>query len=579
MPSRIISCTTVELVTLELQVSIRNPKRYFLLCGLIATQPTMHAGEEMISITTNNTRPEMSSDPTEDTECIDQNVRFLWWLTVVACAFILLGSKLWLIANFGSPTPFWDQWDAEASLLYNPHLTDHVPLSTFFSAHNEHRILITRLLALGLLEFSGQWDTILQMCVNASLYTVFLIVLLYLLRDLVNRRFAIILAIFSTFILIFPFGWENTLAGFQSQFYFLLLFSSIALALSSAAAVNTIRWWGGIVLCVLSFFCIASGALTLLIAATVAALQFFLRLRRGIREFAGVAFQIGFAFMLISAIPSLEYPNPLHTNSLPHYFRGMEQSASWPLPIHRLMPFFLFAPVILLFLRTIRQPRTSSAPVWFCLALGGWVLAQHASLAYGRAVGIDSSRYLDLKTTGLIVNFAALLALLEIEWRRDLAYKTIATLLAALWLGSVSVSTGMTAVTRLPAEITSKGESGRTETKNVSAYLKDGDISVLKVQAPLDIPYPSPDRLAMLLSLPAIRGILPPELIDDPAAHDAARRQLWTRGKLRYIAKGLRRSGLASAPYLVFIGLTLLFMVGVLASVPIRRSEAGNTSP
>ncbi len=530
----------------------------------------------MTLIAISNTHPDMSSNPVNDAACHHPTDRSLWWLTTASCALIFLGSKLWLIANFGSPTPYWDQWDAEAALLYNPYLTDHVPLSTFFSPHNEHRILITRLLALGLLEFSGQWDTILQMCVNATLYTVFLIVSFYLLRDLVNRNSSIILAIFSTFILIFPFGWENTLAGFQSQFYFLLLFSTLALALSSVAVVNTKRWWSGVALCIVSFFSMASGALTLLVAATIAAFQFMLGLRRGIREFAGIAIQIVLALIMVSAVPTLEYLKPLRANSVLQYFNALKQSASWPLPVHLLTPFFLFAPLILLFVRIIRQPRTISSPTWLCLALGSWILAQHVSLAYGRAVGIDSSRYLDLKTMGLIVNFAALLALLDVGWNRDRTYKTFLTLLAALWLGSVSVSMGMTAVKRLPVEINSKGENGRVETRNVGAYLKTGDISVLKVKEQLDIPYPDPDRLASLLSLPAIRGLLPPELIDDPVARDAARKQLWTKGKLRHIAKGLRRSGLASAPYMIFIGLTLLFMVGVLASLSTRRSDARN---
>ena len=62
----------------------------------------------------------------------------------------VLGAKFWLIGTYGSPTPFWDQWDAEATVVYLPWTNGSLSLSNLFAPHNEHRILWTR--ALGLLE-------------------------------------------------------------------------------------------------------------------------------------------------------------------------------------------------------------------------------------------------------------------------------------------------------------------------------------------------------------------------------------------------------------------------------------------
>ena len=149
-------------------------------------------------------------------------------------------------------------------------LSGGVPVSTWFSPHSEHRLLLTRLLAMGLLEFAGQWDVILQMYVNAALHTGVLIVVLYLLRDLVDRTSGMILAMFGALVLMVPFGWENTLAGFGNQFYFLMLFSVLSLAGTLGAAANSLRWWVEVVLSVASFFCMASGAFTPLAGAAVA---------------------------------------------------------------------------------------------------------------------------------------------------------------------------------------------------------------------------------------------------------------------------------------------------------------------
>ena len=41
---------------------------------------------------------------------------------LAALVLTLLGSKLLFVRFFGSPVPYWDQWDAEADLLYRSYL-------------------------------------------------------------------------------------------------------------------------------------------------------------------------------------------------------------------------------------------------------------------------------------------------------------------------------------------------------------------------------------------------------------------------------------------------------------------------
>ena len=41
-------------------------------------------------------------------------------LAVTSCFLMLYGAKCWAIANYGSDTPFGDQWRAEGDLLLNP---------------------------------------------------------------------------------------------------------------------------------------------------------------------------------------------------------------------------------------------------------------------------------------------------------------------------------------------------------------------------------------------------------------------------------------------------------------------------
>lgn len=69
-------------------------------------------------------------------------------LKLVSFAAILFGTKFLLIDKYGNATPYWDQWDSEAHGLYMSFLNGRLGWEQLVAAHNEHRILIPRLLAI-----------------------------------------------------------------------------------------------------------------------------------------------------------------------------------------------------------------------------------------------------------------------------------------------------------------------------------------------------------------------------------------------------------------------------------------------
>src|ERR1043166_5680670 len=91
-------------------------------------------------------------------------------LAVMSGLLMLYGAKCWVIASYGSDTPFGDQWRAEADILFRPWLAGSLRISDLFAHHNEHRILLTRLVDLGELWANGTWSPILQMLVNALVH-------------------------------------------------------------------------------------------------------------------------------------------------------------------------------------------------------------------------------------------------------------------------------------------------------------------------------------------------------------------------------------------------------------------------
>src|ERR1051325_6173985 len=181
---------------------------------------------------------------------------------IAGCLLAILGFKILLIARLGSPTPFWDQW-AEAFSVYLPYLSHTLTLDHLLAFHNEHRLLLTRATALALLVLNGAWDPLVQMLVGALVHVAAIAFLLIALGRMLEVRALTFLLVFALVFYAVPFGWDNTLSGFQVQFYFLLLLSVLSLILLSRAKAWSAEWLIGTVLAALGYFSIASGALIL----------------------------------------------------------------------------------------------------------------------------------------------------------------------------------------------------------------------------------------------------------------------------------------------------------------------------
>jgi hypothetical protein len=204
-------------------------------------------------------------------------------LFIAASLLIILGAKLWAIAAYGNSTPFWDQWDAEATGLYPRYLAGTLRISDLLATHNEHRILLTRLFALAVFVGSGRWDPILQMMFNALVHTAAIGLLLIMLSRVLDRAGTALLAFFCAVAFAVPFGWSNTLSAFQTQFYLLVLLGPLALLLLYDAAAWSPRWWLGTLVAVAAYFSIAPGALTLPAFIGLAGIQLALGRRAGRR--------------------------------------------------------------------------------------------------------------------------------------------------------------------------------------------------------------------------------------------------------------------------------------------------------
>ena len=423
------------------------------------------------------------------------------------CFLVTLGARIWLVLTFGSSLPFWDQWGAEGTGIYKPLLDGTYNWQHLWSAHNEHHIALTRLWAIAVFYLNDmQWDARVQCLSNTvpvalatSLFAA------YLVRRLPPLRAAVLCGLLLL-AAVLPFSWENTIAGFQNAFYFLVLITLALLWTAARRAASPATFVLLALLSVLSTYTLATG----LLAPTAACVVLVLRAALGRDSWRAMA-TLMFPLVLTAAIaatqiPHLAYHEPLKAQGLYELVRATVITTSWPCPPPALL---LFALPFALFLWRLRQRRNASSVDLFFCGLFVWSALTAFATAHARGHGmlIVPSRYTDLLAFGCVAYAYFALRLLDGDpadprWRRRLFQGIAAAVPLAIAAGLLLQS-----FLYLPA-LLDRHFLTRIETVNVRAFV-DGDSGALDGKPPFYIPFPDAAALAGALSDGTVRRLLP----------------------------------------------------------------------
>ena len=353
---------------------------------------------------------------------------------IVSSLLIVLGFKLLLINEFNPITPFWDQWDAEGSSLYVPIIEGHFDPAVLVSPWNEHRILFTRIINLAIFYAVGLWYPALQMVVNSFIHCATIFVTVYLLTRNIDFYARSILLLVLPLIFVIPFDVGNTLVGFQSQFYLLVLFSVLSVHMMSKSRAFSGIWLRGLMLSVASYFSMAPGALTAVAAGVTMALQIVAGSRqRTIREFVGIAVCVAFAVIELLNIPYIPSYASYKANSLSAFAMAVIEQASYPFKI----PFGLlqYIPSVILVARVFTRKPRLGAYEWSALAIVTWIGSQVMAISYGRAgLGVLESRYTDIQILSLSANLGVAFHLLQNFWAKYFSTRLDNANLSGRWL-------------------------------------------------------------------------------------------------------------------------------------------------
>ena len=439
------------------------------------------------------------------------------WALAACLFFIVLGSRWAVVNQFDTDLPIWDQWDAEGLILLAPWFQHHLTIGAFFQPHNEHRVVLTKLVNFGLTLANGQWDQRLEAAVNAILPGVIAAAFFVFGCRHLERRWHAPLFLLLAAAYALPLSWQNIVGGFHSQQFFLIGLSFGAIAWLPLAAPWSRSWWLGAAFAALALGSMASG----FIAPSVVIGLLVVRLLRKETTFraAGPAMALCAVLAVIGLLTqvSVPYHESLKAHSAQDFLLTVIHSLQWPdfwtawSAVLIWLPWCWLTWVVFTDGRSKvgrRAPATPARLSGYTLAgLGGWVILQILATAYARGAGggEPASRYIDTLLFGAVVNGLAVAWL----WGRGAPARGSRILLAGLGVAwAVSFGAGVAYAvdgvmrTDLP---TLKIYHVFCE-QNTRNYLATGNEAYLKHP---EIPYPSESALLERIRMPELQAVLP----------------------------------------------------------------------
>ena len=425
------------------------------------------------------------------------------WLVWAGFALLIFGGKLWLIRVAGSDLPFWDQWDAEGESVYRPWIEGRLTIGDIIQPHNEHRLVTTKLYALGLFAANGQWDEYVATTTNAAIDALFALALLLLARRLLR---AFWLGAFGTLLVLLftlPFSWQNTLMGFQVQFYFLLIFSLGHIWFTLDSDRFAAGWAFGQVCGVLALSSLASGFFSSVAVAAVLGHRFLRERRFAPQQFVTLGICIAMCILGWAGTHHVPRHELLLTQGVAGLLGNLLRLMAWPGVAWFPWTLALWFPALVFTYRRTRgieTPRTDA----ILLGLFLWTLLQCAAIAFGRGASDpwQVSRYFDILALNVALGFLFLAK--EFTGFRRAAVATVWC--AAMAMGLVQQSTDQW------LRVVSLIAHHEQQEQNVRAYLSTGDEAHLRNKRQLDIPFYTADLLLDRFRSPAIRNIMPPSV-------------------------------------------------------------------
>jgi hypothetical protein len=304
-------------------------------------------------------------------------------LTALAVAWI--AGRYAIVGAYASDLPSWDDWDAFGRTVLVPLHAGNFAFDALVAAHNEHRIALSRLWSLLVyLANERQWDNGVQAVANVLPAVLAWLALCALALQAVRgaaARFLVVGA--ASAALLAPHGWENSLYGLQSAFYWAALLAVVAFAAVERAERSRLALAVAIAAAWASLFTIATGLLVAAIAlGSVVAAWAGERLSRGRAAIGAAACTAALAAGIALAV-HVPGHDVLRAGDAATYLSALGTIASWPGPPVVIPALLWWTPALVAAVAMLRG-RLADPSAHSLVLVAGWALANVLAIAYAR---------------------------------------------------------------------------------------------------------------------------------------------------------------------------------------------------
>jgi hypothetical protein len=442
------------------------------------------------------------------------------WLWALSLFLVGVGARLWLIHDFGTPLPFWDQWE-ESRVVYVPYFEGKLSLAELFAAHNEHRMFFNRFYDLALLLLNGQWDNQVEMVANALIYVASITGFGWIIARRTGRRAWPIIALVLMLALALPFGWENTLGGFHSQVYTAIVFALVMIWLLGCHEPGTVAWIGGVLAGIGSLCAPTSGVVASAAIFALTALNILRQPASWKRRWPTAAVCVVLLALGVALRVEVPHHKVLMARSITEFFVSLGKYLAWPWIVVPPFAVFNIMPMLLLAWFYLRKRQARMPAEELVVGLGLWVVLQAAASAYARGAQVFPQwRYMDATCFVMIVNGLSIVLLLRHHVKASGRRKVL--WLAAFCLWGIACAAGLTLLSlrAWSFDLPERRFYSRCQLENMRLFIATGDIRAFdrkpKQHLPLyegDPNAPRPqhaaEKLVRYLDNPWVRPILP----------------------------------------------------------------------
>lgn len=485
----------------------------------------------------------------------------------LACGVAVAACRVLYVSHYAAALPFWDQWNAEIDQLFKPITQHRFDWGVLIAAHNEHRILFTRLFSLMLWQgnarvFDNRVECYADVVLIVAMYAIFVQVL----RDRTSSNLAkIMVPALLALVLCLPIDWENFLVGFQSSFYFTGIATLLVFGLLTRERFTWRDWLPACILALASLFTMASGLFTAMIAC---ALAIWRSLRSPVRRFPWAALPFAAVVVFGVAIQTHCASCAVHSDWTKHA-AVLRLVLGWPaLRPDGLLFLIPWLPLVSA-LPTVRKRLLERPCAAFPLALAAWSLLVACSIAVARDA--LATRYAVALVFGLLAN--AILACELVQGKAASWKLGIAVIFAAYAVVALVTRTG-----RDTRAMMNRYAFSRVETLRMLLFERTHGVAALRAPDRLQIPYHAPGQLGAWLVEPAVVALLPAPFNPRNAAAPLSRGADWLQRALGQ-SEQWRPTLLQSVPTTADIDSRLSCGIGYVDDQPARQEvelAAGN---